>query len=237
VLHDAASDRPGRYAPVCSHSAVPVCLHPAYRSFLPAVTAALGPVLDQVAGLPGAPVRVSQVAVTSVQQQASNDVALGGPVSSGRPPVLYLPLAGLSLPGEGNTTTAQFADQLRSQDAPSILNALVGLSDQEGLIGGVGPQGAGVSVPQPGPGKATQLAVAAALARVAGLMFSGLPPGSRTPPGNGGTPAGNGSSSAAARQLAAARRFAEFPAAARHAWLVAHLAALRAGRVTLSEIP
>jgi hypothetical protein len=36
---------------------------------------------------------------------------------------------------------------------------------------------------------------------------------------------------------AAAKRFAALPAAARHAWLEAHLTALRAGRVTLSELP
>src|SRR5262249_15380663 len=104
ALPDAASDRPVRYVPVCSHSAVPVCVQPAYRSFLPAVTAALSPLLGQVAGLPGAPVRVTQVAVTSVQQEPGNGVQLGGSVSGGSPPVLSPPLAGPSLPREGATT-------------------------------------------------------------------------------------------------------------------------------------
>ena len=36
---------------------------------------------------------------------------------------------------------------------------------------------------------------------------------------------------------AAARRFAALPASARHAWLVRHLAALRAGQVTLAQLP
>jgi hypothetical protein len=36
---------------------------------------------------------------------------------------------------------------------------------------------------------------------------------------------------------AASRRFSALPAAARHAWLLTHLTALRAGRITLSEIP
>src|SRR5262249_20281084 len=71
ALHAVASARPVPYVPVCAHSAVPVCVQPAYRSYLPAVTAALGPLLEQVAGLPGAPVRVTQVAVTSVQQEPS----------------------------------------------------------------------------------------------------------------------------------------------------------------------
>jgi hypothetical protein len=36
---------------------------------------------------------------------------------------------------------------------------------------------------------------------------------------------------------AAARRFAALPAAARHAWLARHLTALRAGRITLRDLP
>ena len=35
----------------------------------------------------------------------------------------------------------------------------------------------------------------------------------------------------------AAQRFAALPAAARHAWLVEHLAALRAGQITLAQLP
>jgi hypothetical protein len=34
-----------------------------------------------------------------------------------------------------------------------------------------------------------------------------------------------------------AQRFAALPAAARHAWLVEHLAALRAGQITLAQLP
>ena len=36
---------------------------------------------------------------------------------------------------------------------------------------------------------------------------------------------------------AAAQRFAALPASARHAWLSAHLTALRAGAITLAQIP
>ena len=38
-----------------------MCLNPAYRGYLPDVAAALSPVLGEVAGLPGAPVRATQV--------------------------------------------------------------------------------------------------------------------------------------------------------------------------------
>ena len=47
ALHDAASDRPLRFTPVCSRTAIPVCLNPAYASYLPATAAALRPVLSR----------------------------------------------------------------------------------------------------------------------------------------------------------------------------------------------
>ncbi len=234
ALHDAASDRPTPYAPVCSHTAVPVCLQPAYRAFLPDVTAALGPVLDQIAGLPGAPARVSQVAVTSVRPAPGNGISFGGPVVSGRPSVLLLPLSGLTLPGEGGTPAAQFTAFLREQYGSSILNDLVGLSPGPGGSTGV----AGINV-GPGPGYAAQQAIAGALERVLKLTPP-RPPGG-TAPSRNTAPSSNllppASSRSAGQQLAASNRFAALPAAARHAWLVTHLAALRAGRITLSELP
>src|SRR5216117_2527380 len=65
ALHDAANDRPIASTPVCGRVAgVPVCLNPAYRRYLPDVTAALRPVLAEVADLPGASARAIQVAGT-----------------------------------------------------------------------------------------------------------------------------------------------------------------------------
>jgi len=214
ALHNAASDRPTPYTPVCSHGAVPVCLQPAYRSFLPEVTAALGPLLGQLAGLPGEPVRVTQVAVTTVQSASSNGIGFGGPAIGGRPPALYLPLAGVSLPGEGSTS-AEFIALLRGQYGPSIVNELVGLPASMAVIG-VNSAG--------NPGHAAQFAVAQALDRA----LNGTAPA---------RPRGTGASPPQAGLQAAVGRFAALPAAQRHAWLAVHLAALRAGRVTLSEIP
>ena len=58
ALHDAANDRPISFTPVCGRAAgIPVCLNPAYGRYLDDVTAALQPVLGEVAGLPGAPGR------------------------------------------------------------------------------------------------------------------------------------------------------------------------------------
>jgi hypothetical protein len=224
ALHDAANDRPIRYTPVCGHAAgVPVCLNPAYRSFLPDVTAALRPVLGEVAGLSGAPGRVTQVAGA----YSSRDGGGGQAVTiSGRPPVLRVPLDAEDLPGAFGGTTAQFADQLRLMTVHAFVGA-----------------GAGA-------GTAAQQAVQAALLQGAGLPFAtqpailasfGLPSWAVAtmqeqareqargrPPG---PPAATGP------VYAAARRFAALPPATRHAWLAAHLGALRSGPLTLEELP
>jgi hypothetical protein len=216
ALHDTANDKPIAYTPVCSHGAVPVCLHPAYRSLLPAVTAALGPLLSQVAGLPGAPVRVSQAAITHLRQGPHNGIETLGSVIGGNPPVLSLPFYGMDLPGQGHTTTADFIGQLRGQVAPMILDTLFG-GDQQDTESQQGNR----SARQPSPGVLAQQVIQAALAQVAGV-----PPDSGVPPLPPGSPAD-----------AAAKRFAALPAAARHAWLVDHLTALRAGQITLGELP
>jgi len=259
ALHDAASDRATPYTPACSHGAVPVCLQPAYRAYLPEVTAALGPLLGQLAGLPGAPARVTQVVVTTVTSARENGIGFGGPVISGRPPVLYLPLSGLTLPGEGNAPAAQFTANLTGQDGTAIVNDLVGLPS--GAPAGTGVTGVNFEL---GPRHAAQFAIANALDRVLNLTGPWSVPSGAHPPGrssgagtggNGaaasgsgalagsgagarsGAGAGGGAAPSAAQQQAAVDRFATLSAAARHAWLVIHLAALRAGRVTLSEIP
>jgi len=244
ALHDAASDRPARYTPVCRPGTVPVCLQPAYRSFMPEVNAALGPLLGQLAGLPVAPVRVTQVAVTTVQSTPGNGINFGGPVIRGRPAVLYLPLAGVSLPGEGHTSAAQFAWFLRDQYAQEIVNELVGL-----------PAGAvAIGLNQVGnPGHAAQFAVARALDQVLNLTGPPPPNDSSAPGPAGGDNAGSAptgrsgragpggtasdASSSPGQMQDAVDRFAAMSVAARHAWLGTHLAALRAGRIALSEIP
>jgi hypothetical protein len=216
ALHDAASDRPIRFTPVCSHTAIPVCLNPAYASYLPVTGTALAPLLSEVAGLPGAPARISQAAAV-YRQGAGNSVSIGlaGPAISGRPPVfrLLLPvqLAGPAL------ATGQLAAQIRSSTGPDIVSSIVGAG------------------PHPSP---AQKAVAAALVRAPGLQHGSHP--GRTPTAS----RDRGVLSPPASELApgspayaAARRFAALAPSARHAWLVQHLPALRAGQITLAQLP
>jgi hypothetical protein len=246
ALHDAANDRPIPYTPVCTRAAgVPVCLNPAYRRYLAEVAADLRPVLAEVAGLPGAPARVAQVAgrYTSgqVEGEAASDTAClrnaaacgpAGPESavpvtiSGRPPVLSLPLDEFNaLPSAPPRSPAPF-----DQEVP--------------LLSVHAFEGAGNSA-----GTAAQQAVQAVLLQHAGIPFAhepgvlslfGVPRWARKDL-QGLIPASEKSigpsSELGGPVYAAARRLAALPAAARHAWLAAHLAALRSGQLTLGQLP
>jgi hypothetical protein len=215
ALHDAANDRPIAYKPVCGHAAgVPVCLNPAYRRYLPDVTADLRPVLAEVAGLPGAPSHVIQVA----EAYSSGEGGAGQAATiSGRPPVLRLPLDGENLPGEFGWTMTQFADQLRLLSVHAFVGAGSGAGTQaQQAVQAALLQGLGIPV-------AMQLKL---------LSSVGLPSWARAT--GGPTP---GPEPAKGPVYAAARRLAALPAAARHPWLAAHLAALRAGHLTLGELP
>jgi hypothetical protein len=200
---------------VCSHTAIAVCLNPAYARYLPATAAALAPVLNEIAGLPGAPARIVQEPV-SYQQEAGNGVAVfcaGRSVNSAR--VFPVVLAD-QLPGPA-MTAAQIADQAASMYT-------------EALISGV--TGAG---PAASP---AQNAVARAVLTAAGAH------GSTVISQNGQATCGTGVPGAGRLEVApgtpayaAAERFAALPASVRHAWLMRHIAALRAGQVTLEQIP
>jgi len=226
ALHDAASDRPLRYTPVCSHTAIPVCLNPAYASYLPVTEAALAPMLDQIAGLPGAPARISQAAATYLQGSGNGvGIGLAGSPISGAPPVFHLVLP-VQLPGPA-LTTSELASQVRSITGPSIVASITG----------------------DGPGASpAQHAVTTALLMAARAVPSHLPSpaaptaGNRVPPPGAGAGAGAGGEryvgpAPGSPAFAAAQRFAALPAAVRRGWLTQHLAALRAGRISLGQLP
>ncbi len=216
ALHDAASDRPVRYAPVCDHAGIPVCVQPAYRPYLSDATAALGPVISQVSELPGAPVRASQAAAVF----ASGPAVTAGPAGVGQiatlkgsPPVLYLPLGAIALPNSFGADTATFISQLKVEAVHALVTS-----------------GAA-------SGNPAQQAVEAALLQNAGIPLAAQPDALGDTPWP--LPSENGPLASAYPPpiAAAAQRFAALPAAARHAWLAGHLGALRAGRFPLARLP
>ena len=146
---------------------------------------------------------------------------------SGSPPVLSLPLDEFNtLPSATPGSKAQFDQELPLLSA----HAFVGAGN--------------------GAGTAAQQAVQAALLQHAGISFAaqvhrvlaifGLPRWAQTDL-RGLIPASAPSSGPRASPggpvYAAARRLAALPGAARHAWLAAHLAALRSGQLSLKQVP
>jgi len=215
ALHDAANDRPISYTPVCGHAAgLPVCLNPAYRSYLAGVTAALAPVAEEVAGLPGAPVRATQIGAAYDPREGEAGQAM---TISGDPPVLRMPLGALGLAGAFGWTEGEVAAQYRLL----FVHAFTGAG--------------------PGPGTAAQRAAQAALLQDIGVPIAtqpkllssvGLPSWARV---TGGPQPGP--EPATGPVYAAARRFATLPRAVQHAWLAAHLGAVRSGQLSLGQLP
>jgi hypothetical protein len=217
ALHDAASDRLIAFTPVCRPvGGVPVCVHPAYRSDLREVTADFTPVLREISGLPGAPVRITEV----------GDVGLSTTpgVITGTPPRFTFVMP--STVGSFGQTKSGFADSLQV----ALVTAFIpGDGPASGRPGGSGSSGSG---PPPGvvpSGVQARQAVQEGLLLAAGFRLPAQPPQLYAYGWPGALPT--------PQARAAAGRFAALPAATRHAWLAAHLAALRAGHITLAQLP
>jgi hypothetical protein len=242
ALHDAASDRPVPYTPACqSVATVPVCIHPAFQGFLPDATAALRPVLRQIAGLPGAPARAGQVATGSLTRRGpggSVAIGIGTPdgVLTGSPPAFEY-TADMFPARAFGLTHIVFVQSMQGELVAAFLPAGGSLSagpgaphhgphhgGRPGGAAGGGPAG----IPQ-SPAVLARMAVQSALLLVAGMPQKVQPQA-----------LGQEFVEPAAQQAqvtAAARRLAAMPAAARHAWLAAHLAALRGGQLTVGQLP
>ena len=61
VFVEASPSRAIAYEPVCAQRSIPICLHPAYESVLDETADLVDPVVRPLAGLPGFPVRAEQV--------------------------------------------------------------------------------------------------------------------------------------------------------------------------------
>ncbi len=209
ALHDSASDKPIPYSPVCAGAsgAFRVCLHPAFKSYLSQSVSSFGPVMAELSGLLGAPVRAVQVpglAVPSVVQQANRDG-----IVTGSPPAYEFSMdsAIAQVPDP-----AQFRDGFRQDIVHAVIVGPVGQLTESGVL-------------LWNRGTPAQQAVEDGL-----LQAIGSQP----------YPACNPYVQQCPQQpqvAAAAARFAALPAATRHAWLAANLAALKVGRITLAQIP
>jgi len=214
ALHDAAGDRPVPFVPDCTSGpgGFQVCVHPAFSGYLSEVTAALDPVAAEIAGLPGAPVRAEQMASAGTWQSG-----YGPSHTAGNPPVF----------------------QYSGEQVGDLFGAFWGIPAgdwpdwragfQQGLLDSFlaePPHPAAAVRTGPAPLGAAQQAVEDGLMIAAGSQ----PPLRIGQRGQSGGPS-------RAQITAAASRFASLPASARHAWLAAHLAALRAGTITAAQIP
>jgi hypothetical protein len=206
---DGAAGQPVQYTPVCAdaYGGFLVCLHPAYKSYLDQAVSSFGPVIAELSGLPGVPARAVEVLGSALPPVVLQNGGDG--VVTGR-----LPAYEFSMDG----AIAQVPDPARFRDGfrQDIVHAVI-----------VGP--AGYLTPdggfQPNLGTPAQQAVVNGLLRAIGSQ----PYPVYGPDGNLVAPPGP--------VTAAAARFAAQPAAARRTWLAANLTALKAGRVSLAQIP
>jgi hypothetical protein len=196
-----AGAKPIPYTPVCSSAgSFPVCLHPAFRGYLPQVTAALSAVVAELAGLPGTPVRATEVSQAAL------------------PPTI--------VQGNGNGQVTDGVYRFTMTDA-------VALAADPGLLRDGLQQDIVHAVVV---GSTGQIATTAQQAVEDGLLQV---LGSRPYP-VGGPQNGPGAQQFQQQQdevAQAAAKFAALPAATRHAWLAAHLAALTAGTITVAQLP
>jgi hypothetical protein len=214
ALHDAARDRPVPFVPDCRSApgGFQVCVHPAFSGYLGDVAAALDPVAAEIAGLPGAPVRAEQVASVGTWPHG-----YGPSHTVGNPPVL-------AYSGE---EVGDLFGVFWGIPAGAWPDWRAGF--QQGLLDPFltePPHSAAAARTGPTPLGAAQQAVEDGLMIAAGSQ----PPLRIGQHGHSGGPS-------QAQITAAASRFASLPASARHAWLAAHLAALRAGTITAAQIP
>jgi hypothetical protein len=85
ALHDAATDRAIPFTPVCTHSPLPVCMHPAYAhaNELTAFDTTVNKIAAPLVGTPGLPIRAEQL--------PGGDNGNPGSGVEGNPPTLRLP--------------------------------------------------------------------------------------------------------------------------------------------------
>jgi len=188
-----------------------VCVSQAFSFYLHPVASALTPVAAEIAGLPGAPAGAREIASVAGGQAVMSGI-------TGTPPVFDF-----TADHVGGVFGDFYGVGMGQAFQQGMLDAFLARSPPH--AGGpayVLPQFLNV----PTPLGAAQQAVENALLAPFGWQ-----------PAIAGQAASQWHGPALAAILAAARRFGALPASARHAWLAAHLSALRAGTVTPAQIP
>ena len=211
ALHDAASDQPVSYTPDCAGAAFPVCVHPAFGAFLPAAAAALQPVAAELEGLPDAPIR-AQLVPDSNGARNEQGVLFAGmtrPGVSGTPPVYYYNSDNGLAPLWGSPAGADNAGWRAG-------------FQQEFLTAFLANPASFAPTPAQQAVVTTLMAAAGSPAPVFGQADN-----------SSGQPIGP----SPAQIAAVAARFQALSPAARHAWLATHMPALRAGHITLAQLP
>lgn len=200
VLHDATTDRAIPYRLVCTHSALPVCLHPAYAAANERTTfdTTVNRIAAPLFGTPGLPMRAEQL-------PGDGDNGTAGSLVTGDPPVLHLP----HFIVHGHTLEpAGFATAFRTRIALALVT-------QEGTV----PAARSCDYAAANVANPAQRAVALYLLRQAGYApDTGLIPNDKA-------------------VTTAAQHLAALTPSARTAWLTRHVAALRAGTLTTTELP
>jgi hypothetical protein len=209
ALDGGAASRPVPYTPVCTDSAggFQVCLHPAYKGYLSQAVDSFGPVIAELSGLPGTPLRAVEIpgqALPAIVQQASANGFIAG-----NPPAYTF---GLDNAIAQVPDAAQFRDGFRQDIVHAVIVGSIGQLTADGtLVWHAGTP-------------AQQAVVDGLLKAVGSQAYPAC-----TPYAQPCTPQ--------PQVTAAAARFADLQAGTRHAWLTANLAALKTGRVALAQVP
>lgn len=209
VLHGSASGTPIPYTPACADAAAgfQVCVHPAYKNYLSEALNAFKPVIAELSGLPGMPVRAIEVPGQALPAVASQGNADG--IVTGNPPVYEFSM--------NNAITlvpdaARFRDGFRQDIVHAVIVGPIGRLTSDGAY-----------LPDAGTG-AQQAVVDGLLQAVGSPPYPACDPYAQR-------------CARQPQVTAAAARFAALPAGARHAWLAARLAELQAGRISVVQVP
>lgn len=209
ALDNSASDKPIPYTPVCADvpGGFQVCLHPAFKGYLSQAVNSFGPVIAELSGLPGTPHRAVEIPGQELPSLAAQANADG--FVTGNPPVYEFSV---------DNAIAQVPNAARFQDGfrQDIVHAVI--------VGSIGQLTASGAL-QWNAGTQAQQAVVNGLLKAVGSQ----PQVACNPYVQQCTQQ--------PQVTAAAARFAALPAATRHAWLAANLAALKAGHVTVAQVP